>query len=179
MGFLKKLTVAALTVGVSVVSALPTMAVPGTLRTAGNLRTAPSLQAKVLEVLPSGGYVEVTNITVSSQGNYWYYIQPKVEGTPSGWMSSDLIELQLGNKRYATIAGDRGNRVNVRSTPNMQSRIVYNGFFGDVVTIEGSNNAAGLNPWYRIRFSSGVGGWVRGDLLSIWPKGCVITCPLN
>jgi uncharacterized protein YgiM (DUF1202 family) len=154
-------------------------AAPGTLTTTSNLRSTPSLKANVLEVLPSGGYVEVLNITTSDTGNYWFYVQPKVEGTPSGWVSSDLVRFQLENKRYATIAGSRGYRANVRSSPNLGSKLLYNALSGDLVTIIGSDKGAGLNRWYCIKFPSGLTGWVRGDLLSIWQEGCVITCPVH
>ena len=100
-----------------------------------------------------------------------------MEGSLSGWVRSDLVRFQPSNKRYATIAGKRGNKINVRSSPNLTSKVLHNALPGDLVTIENSFQQAGQYRWYCIKFPNNVIGWVREDLLSIWPQGCIITCP--
>ncbi|RCJ19706.1 hypothetical protein A6770_06090 [Nostoc minutum NIES-26] len=179
MGLMTKLTAGLLTFGTLMTGVLPAMARPATLTSRSNLRTDASLTAPVEEILPSGSNVEVLNITVGNDGDYWYYVQPKVEGTLSGWVRSDLVSFQPSNKRYATIALNRGYKINVRSSPNLRSKVLYNAQSGDLVTVEDSYKEVGQYRWYRIKFPTNVTGWVREDLLSIWPQGCIITCPAN
>ncbi len=177
MSLITKLTAGLLAIGTLMTGVLPAIALPATVTTRSNLRTSASLTATVQEILPSGSNVEVVNITTGDDGKYWYYVQPTVEGTQSGWVRSDLVSLNPGRKRYATIGGKRGYKINVRSSPNLSSRVFYNAALGDVVTIEDSYQKVGQYRWYRIKFPNYVTGWVREDLLSIWPKGCIITCP--
>lgn len=177
MSLTTKLTAVLLTFGTLTTGVLPVMARPATLASRSNLRTGASLTAPVEEILPSGSNVEVMNITLGNDGNYWYYVQPEVEGTLSGWVRGDLVSFKLSNKRYATIAGKQGYKINVRSSPNLRSKVLYNALSGDLVTVEASYKEEGQYRWYRIKFPSNVIGWVREDLLSIWPQGCIITCP--
>lgn len=177
MDLMTKVTAALLTFGTLMTGVLPAMARPATLTTRSNLRTGASLTAPVEEILPSGSNVEVLNITVGNDGNYWYYVQPTVEGTLSGWVRSNLVSFKPSNKRYATIAGNRGDKINVRSSSNVRSKVLYNALSGDLVTIENSYKQGGQYRWYCIKFPNNVIGWVREDLLSIWPQGCIISCP--
>lgn len=177
MDLMTKLTAALLTFGTLMTGVLPAIALPGTVTSRSNLRTDASLTASVEEILTSGSNVEVLNITVGNDGNNWYYVQPEVEGTLSGWVRSDLVSLKLDKKRYATIVGDRGDKINVRSSPNLKSKVLYNALSGDLVTIENSYKQGGQYRWYCIKFPNNVIGWVREDLLSIWPQGCIISCP--
>ncbi|MCF2149083.1 SH3 domain-containing protein [Desmonostoc muscorum LEGE 12446] len=177
MSLITKLTAGLLTFGTLMTGVLPVMARPATLTSRSNLRTAASLTAPVEEILPSGANVEVLNITVGNDGDRWFYVQPKVEGTLSGWLRSDLVRFEVSNKRYATIAGNRGYKINVRSSPNLRSKVLYNALSGDLVTVEDTYKQADQYRWHRIKFPSNVTGWVREDLLSIWPEGCIITCP--
>ncbi|WP_256973168.1 SH3 domain-containing protein [Nostoc sp. T09] len=174
-----KLTAGLLTFATLMAGVLPAMARPATLTSRSNLRTGASLTATVEEILPSGSNVEVLNITGGDDGDYWYFVQPTVEGTASGWIRSDLVSFKPSNKRYATIAGNRGYKINVRFSPNLRSKVLYNALSGDLVTVEDSYQQAGQYRWYRIKFPNNVTGWVREDLLSIWPQGCIITCPAN
>ncbi|BAY27775.1 hypothetical protein NIES2100_76010 [Calothrix sp. NIES-2100] len=177
MGLITKLTVGLLTFGTLMNTVLPAMARPATLTTDSNLRTSASLTASVQEVLPLGSDVEVLNITYGDEGDYWYYVQPRVEGTAKGWIRGDLVKFQPSKKRYATIAGERGYTINVRASANLNSKVLYSAVSGDLVTVEDSFQKAGEYRWYRIKFPNNVIGWVREDLLSIWPQGCIITCP--
>lgn len=173
------LTVGLLTFGTLITGILPVFARPATLTSRTNLRTGTSLTAPIEEILPSGSNVEVLNIRVGNDGDYWYYVQPQVEGTSSGWVRSDLVRFQPSNKRYATIVGKLGNKINVRSSPKLISKVIYNALPGDLVIVENSYKEVGKYRWYRIKFPTNVTGWVREDLLSIWPLGCIITCPAN
>ncbi|MEA5574027.1 SH3 domain-containing protein [Calothrix sp. UHCC 0171] len=174
-----KLTAGLLTLGTLITGVLPAIARPATLDSRSNLRTEPSVKAPVEEILPSGSSVEVMNIRLANDGKYWYYVQPKVEGRLSGWIRSDLVRFKLSNKRYATLAGNRGNKINVRSAPSLNSKVLHYGLSGDLVTVENTYTEYGKLRWYQVRFPSNATGWVREDLLSIWQQGCIITCPTN
>ena len=179
MRLMTKLTAGWLTFATLMTGILPAMARPATLTTESNLRTSASLTATVQEVLPSGSNVQVLNITVGDDGDYWYYVQPSVEGTANGWIRSDLVKFQPSQRRYATIVGERGYKINVRSSPSLKSKVLHSALSGDLVTVEDSYQQAGEYRWYRIKFPSNATGWVREDLLSIWPQGCIITCPTH
>ena len=177
MGLVTKLAALSLSFGTLMAGVLPAMARPATLTTDSNLRTDASLTASVKEVLPPGSNVEVLNITVGKDGNYWYYVRPEVEGTPDGWIRSNLVSFKPSSKSYGTLVGSRGTRINVRSSPSLNSKIQHYGLPGDLVTIENSFKESGNYRWYRVKFPSNAIGWVREDLISVWPKGCIITCP--
>ncbi|BAZ13483.1 hypothetical protein NIES4071_53220 [Calothrix sp. NIES-4071] len=177
MGLVTKLAACILSFGTLMTGALPVMARPATLTTDSNLRTDASLTASILEVLPPGSNVEVLNITAGSDGNYWYYVRPEVEGTPDGWIRSNLVSFKPSSKSYATLVGSLGDKINVRSSPSLNSKILHYGLSGDLVTVEDSYKESGNYRWYRVKFPSNATGWVRQDLISVWPKGCIITCP--
>ncbi|MBD2358519.1 SH3 domain-containing protein [Tolypothrix sp. FACHB-123] len=179
MGIKTKLAAVLLTVGTFMNTVLPAIARPATLTTDSNLRTSASLTATVADVLALGSNVEVLNITVGDDGSYWYYVQPNRGKKAKGWIRGDLVRFQPSQKRYATIAGERGYTINVRSSPNLNSKVLYSAVSGDLVSVEDSFQKAGQYRWYRIQFPNNVSGWVREDLLSIWPQGCIITCPTH
>ncbi|BAY12268.1 SH3 domain-containing protein [Calothrix sp. NIES-2098] len=179
MSLITKLTAGLLTFATLMAGILPAMARPATLTSRSNLRTSASLTASVEEILPSGSNLEVLNLTVGDDGDYWYFVQPTVEGTARGWIRSDLVSFKPSQKRYATISGERGYKINVRSSPNLGGKVLHTGLSGDLVTVEDSYQQAGEYRWYRIKFPNNVTGWVREDLLSIWPQGCIIICPVH
>jgi hypothetical protein len=177
MSFITKLTAGFLSVGTLMVGILPVMARPATLEARSNLRSDTSTTASVLEILPKGSYLEVLNIRVGNDSNYWYYTQPEGKGSPAGWIRSDLVRFKPSDQRYATLGGSRRDKINVRSAPNLNSKVLHYGLSGDLVTIEDSYKEYGKQSWYRVKFTSNAIGWIREDLLSIWPNGCIITCP--
>ncbi|AFZ04161.1 SH3 domain-containing protein [Calothrix sp. PCC 6303] len=177
MSLRTKATAGLLALGTLMTGILPAIARPATVTTTSNLRTDASLRAPVEQILPPSSNIEVLNIRVGNDGNYWYYVQPKVKGILSGWIRSDLVSFNPSNKRYATLAGSRGSKINVRAAATLNSKAIHYGLVGDLVTVEDSYKAPGQFRWYRVRFPSNASGWVRGDLLSIWQQGCIITCP--
>jgi Bacterial SH3 domain/GW (Gly-Tryp) dipeptide domain len=177
MGLRTKVTAGLLALGALMTGVLPATARPATVTTRSNLRADASLIAPVQEILPLGSNIEVLNIRVGNDGDYWYYVQPNVEGTPSGWIRSDLVSFNSSNKRYATLAGSRGSKINVRAAATLNSKAIHYGLSGDLVTVEDSYKAPGQYRWYRVKFPSNASGWVREDLLSVWQQGCIITCP--
>ena len=179
MSFVTKCVVGLLSFGALMASALPAIARPATLIADTNLRTDPSLTATVSRVLPRGCNLEVLNIRLADNGVYWYYVRSQVQGRAEGWVVSSLTEFEPSQKRYATLAGDRSDTINVRSAPNLNSNILHYGVPGDLVTVEESSQQFQGYRWHRVKFPSNATGWVREDLLSIWPQGCIITCPAN
>jgi uncharacterized protein YgiM (DUF1202 family) len=168
-----------LSLGTMMTGSLPVMARPATVTTDSNIRSGASLKSPVLEVLPSGGEVEVLNIVLTNR-DYWYYVRPKVEGTAEGWVRSNLIRFKPSNLIYGTLAGDRDSKINVRSRPSLDGKILHYGLAGDLVIVGESQKVAGQrHSWYRVTFPNQASGWVREDLLAVWPKGCIITCPDN
>jgi uncharacterized protein YgiM (DUF1202 family) len=165
------------TLGTIVASSLPAIARPATLSTEDangqvNLRSGTSLKSSVLEVLNNGGSVEVLNI-IQLKGDYWYYVRSSVEG----WVKGDLVRFKSSDQRFATLKGNRDEQVNVRSGPTTTSRANHYGLTGDLVSVGRSIKGDAGYYWYYVTFPNQSSGWVRGDLLAIWPKGCIITCP--
>jgi Bacterial SH3 domain/GW (Gly-Tryp) dipeptide domain len=179
MSLVNSLAAGLLSIGTLMAGILPVMARPATLTTDSNLRTDASLTASVLSVLPPNCDVEVLNITIGSDGNYWYYVRPEIKGKPNGWIRSNLISFKPSNKSYGTLVGSRGAQINVRLSPSLNGKIQHYGLSGDLVTVEDSYRESGNYRWYRVKFPSNAIGWVREDLISVWPKGCIITCPEN
>lgn len=58
-----------------------------------------------------------------------------------------------------------GSAINVRTAPTTQAAAPSVGFAGDRVEILSQTRGADGFIWYRVRFSSGVQGWVRGDFV--------------
>ncbi len=163
-------------VGAVMLTAMPGMARPATLDATANVRTRASRQAPVAEILSKGAPVEVVNIVLTDDGNHWYYVTSPIEGTASGWVRSDLVRFKSSNLKYGTLGGDRGDKINVRSGPGTDREILHYGLSGDLVTV-GRSQYDGYYVWYEVKFPNGSAGWVRQDLIAVWPKGCIITCP--
>jgi SH3-like domain-containing protein len=169
------------TLGTIVTSSLPAIARPATLTTEDangrvNVRSAASVKSSVLETLKTGGGIEVLNI-VQVKGDYWYYVRSDIEGTAEGWVNSNFVRFKSSDQRFATLKGSRDERINVRSGPTTNSRATHYGLSGDLVSVGRLVRGDEGERWYYVTFPNQSSGWVRSDLLSIWPKGCIITCP--
>jgi hypothetical protein len=185
MIFCKSLVVGLLTVGGLIASALPGVARPATIGIEANVRSAASLQATVLDGLPVGTNVEVLNITFEpKRGDYWYYLRATGNLKTEGWVRSNLVNFGLTHDAYGTLSGDQGDVINIRSTPSTQGEVLHTGVLGDLVTVGrskfvplGNDYGRTGHRWHYVTYPSGAAGWVRGDLINVWPKGCIITCP--
>ncbi|MCU0526771.1 MAG: SH3 domain-containing protein [Elainella sp. Prado103] len=82
------------------------------------------------------------------------YGTPPSYGTPSG-RSSTLT------------AQDPEATINIREFASMDSRVRYQAPPGAPVQVLGSAQDGEGYIWYQVQFSTGAGGWVRGDLLAI------------
>jgi SH3-like domain-containing protein len=165
--------------GALLLTSLPATARPARVTTDANVRSSASLNATVLDVLSPNSTVEVLNIVLARDGDYWYYVRSDIEGTAEGWVRSNLISFGRSNLTYGTLAGQRGDRINVRSSPRLESRVLHYGLSGDLVTVGQTYKEFSSDRWYEVTFPNGASGWVRADLISVWQKGCIITCPAN
>jgi SH3-like domain-containing protein len=156
--------------GAILLSSVPAIARPAVVQADANVRSAPSLNAPVLEVLSRRGLVEVTRIQVGEDGQTWYYAKSKIEGTAEGWVNSRLLGFfNQSNLTYGTLGGKRGaagDRINIRSAPGMDSEIRHYGLTGDVVQVDTRQSNDG-DLWHYITFPNGAAGWVRYNLISI------------
>ncbi len=176
MIFRKSLVVGLLSVSALMVAALPGMARPGTIDIEANVRSAASLQADILDALPVGTNVEVLKIvTEPERGDYWYYLRSTGSLKTQGWVRSNLVRFNSNNQTYGTLAGEPGDVINIRSMPSTQSEVLHTGEMGDLVKV-GRANSVPLNPygrtgdrWHYVTYPSGAAGWVRKDLIAVWP----------
>lgn len=176
MSLATKCGVGLLSLATVVATALPGLSLPGKLTSDANLRSGRSLTASVKEVLRSGGKVEVLNIQPVDD-DYWYYVQSEIEGTEKGWIRSDLIRFNPIKVRAGNLVGKFQDVINIRSNPSIKSKVQHYGLGGDLVTILDSRKEASGYFWYKVKFPSNAVGWVREDVISVWPKGCIISCP--
>lgn len=168
-----------------------TIAFPGSTRSAKvayemNLRSSPSVEGQRIDGLPEGTPLEVLKVVSSLDQNnpYWYYVRSTGRLRTEGWATSSLVSFNPSNQRYGTLIGQQNDVINIRSGPSLDNRVVHTGTLGDLITIGQSkfvptNNSRTGYDWYVVTYPNGATGWVRGDLINIWPKGCIITCPYN
>jgi hypothetical protein len=78
--------------------------------------------------------------------------------------------IQAQENEAVLFANDPESKINIRSEPTTNSSIVYTGKPGELITLlgdqrESSSSDSYVKLWYSVRTSSGVRGWVRGDLI--------------
>ncbi len=72
----------------------------------------------------------------------------------------------------ATLKGQAGDRINIRSQPSTGATAPHYGLPGDRVEILQRRRMDDNYTWYYVRFAqSKVEGWVRGDLLTVDSSG--------
>jgi Bacterial SH3 domain len=177
MKFPKLLTVGLLSLGTIVVSALPSMARPGFIYSEANVRSAPSINAQRIDGLPEGTSLEILRVESGADRRGWYYVRSSGQLRTEGWVTASLVRFEQNDRQYGTLSGDPGDVINIRSAPNLQSRVKHSGTTGDLVEVgESSQGRAGNRPgdpwerWYYVTYPNGSAGWVRSDLISVWPE---------
>ncbi len=176
MKFPKLLTVGLLSLGAIVVSALPSMARPAFIYSEANVRSEPSISARRIDGLPQGTPLEVLRVESGADSRGWYYVRSMGELRTEGWVSASLVNFEPSDRQYGTLSGKPGDVINIRSTSSLNSRVKHTGTPGDLVEVgQFSQGRSGNRPgdpwekWYYITYPNGSAGWVRGDLISIWP----------
>lgn len=156
-----------LSLGALLITSLSATARPATVITDSNVRSAASLKSQVLETLSPNSPIEVLNIVLAQDGDYWYYVRSEIEGTPEGWVRSNLVRFIPDNKVYGTLAGDRDDKINIRKAPNLNSAVLHYGLSGDVVAVGDTYRAPGAYSWRWVTFPNQASGWVRSDLIHL------------
>ena len=181
MIFRNYVIVSLLSIGAVISSAMPGMTRPATIDIEANLRSGPSMNSSRIDGLPVGTSIEVLKIVNSQERyrGYWYYVKTNGRFQTEGWVSDSLVRFNSSNQTYGTLAGDDDDVINLRSSPRRSSEVLHTGTKGDLVVVGKSKRSEDGYPWYYVIFPNQASGWVRGDLISVWPKGCIITCPVN
>jgi uncharacterized protein YgiM (DUF1202 family) len=180
MIFRKTIVTGLLSFAALAINALPSMARPAMIdpaqRAGVNVRSGPSVETTAIDSLPAGASIEVLNI-INDRTN-WYYVRSSGRFATEGWVAGELIRFKPSSATYGTLTGDPGDNINIRSAPSTTSSILHTGVMGDLVSVGRSALVSGYR-WYVVVYPNGSSGWVRADLISVWPKGCIITCPDN
>jgi uncharacterized protein YgiM (DUF1202 family) len=178
MIFRKTIVTGLLSFAALAISALPSMARPAMIdpaqRAGVNVRSEPSVDSTALDGLPAGAPIEVLNI-ISNRTN-WYYVRSSGRFATEGWVAGELIRFKPSSSTYGTLTADPGDNINIRSAPNTNSSIAHTGVMGDLGRSALDGNGS---RWYSVVYPNRASGWVRADLISVWPQGCIITCPDN
>ena len=173
--------VSLLSIGAVMSSAVPGMTRPATIDIEANLRSGPSINSSRIDGLPVGTSIEVLKIVNSQERyrGYWYYVKTNGRFQTEGWVSDSLVRFNASNQTYGALVGDADDVIYLRSAPRRSSEVLHTGTKGDLVVVGQSKRSNDGYPWYYVTFPNRSAGWVRGDLISVWPKGCIITCPAN
>jgi SH3-like domain-containing protein len=174
MKFPKLLTVGLLSLGTIVISALPSMARPGYIYSEANVRSAPSVNARRIDGLPTGTPLEILRVDSGRDSRGWYYVRSTGQLRTEGWVSSALVNFEQDGRQYGTLRGSDGDVINIRSEHNTGSRIKHTGMAGDLVEVGESRVGRSMRQsesgytWYQVTYPNGASGWVRSDLISVW-----------
>jgi hypothetical protein len=181
MNFHKYSVVGLLSLGAVMAGALPSMARPATIDIEANVRSAPSLSASRIDGLPIGTPVEVLKIIDDTHRykNLWYYIRSTGDLQAEGWVDSRLVRFGPSSQTYGALIGSVKAVINIRSAPSLVGEVLHTGTGGDLVALGASQRGDGGSRWHYITYPNQASGWVRSDLIEIWPQGCIVTCPAN
>jgi SH3-like domain-containing protein len=172
MKFSKLLMVGLLSLGAIAASALPSMARPGYIYSEANVRSEPSIKADRIDGLPTGTPLEIARVYAG-----WYYVRSTGQLRTEGWVSSALVRFEQTGRRYGNLVGEFDDVINIRSGPSLKSPVKHTGATGDLVEVgESSQGRSGNRPgdpwekWHYVTYPNGASGWVRNDLIAVWPK---------
>lgn len=142
-----------------------------------NIREKTNAESRIIDALDNGARVTVNGEAKSPSGSLWYYIYDEVSGL-NGYVSAKYIELPgqrkpKENRKNYPVEGiviniPANDRLNIRSTPNIKSRILDALDNGAHVTVNGEAKSAGGSKWYYIYYEeSGVSGYVAGKYIEL------------
>jgi hypothetical protein len=170
MTFRKSLVIGLFSLSALIAGAMPSLARSATISYEANLRSGPSLYTSRIDGLPEGTPLEVMRIvadTDSETQSHWYYVRSTGRLKTEGWVTSSLVNFNASNRSYGTIAGEPGDVINIRSTPNLNGRVLHTGVMGDVVMLGDSKIDGNGYRWHYVIYPNQASGWVRADLISI------------
>ena len=145
----------------------------GTLRTSVsvNLRKYASTGSARLGVVPKGITLSFTDTYTTSKGITWYQVR---YGGHTGWLMGTYVNVTSasGGSSSGSVSGSTSAAIGavsitkpgtrVRNAPNGE-KTGYVLSKGSVVDLLAQPTSAGGYTWYKIRMSSGLVGYVRGD----------------
>jgi SH3-like domain-containing protein len=134
-----------------------------------NVRSTPDTNAEVVTSGKVGTPIAVLRQVAPPDQDYaWVYAQV---GKAKGWIRANYIEYATERKVYGTLYGKSlADRINVRSGPTTQGKIVREGLPGDMVQVIRTLKGDGGYNWHSLQFADGAKGWVREDLMIIWTE---------
>lgn len=134
-----------------------------------HLRSAPTNQSKSTDLAQVGDRVEVLRrVTPPTEDYAWDYVR-FLSGGQQGWIRADLIEFVRSPTIYGNLYSNSFDaRINIRSAPSIQGRILHQGLPGELVQVVRALRGDGGHNWHYVEFPSGLEGWVREDVLIIW-----------
>ncbi len=142
-------------------------ATTGTLKTnvSVNLRKSTSTKSARLAVVPKGVTLTYTNVTTSG-GTTWYKV---VYNNLDGWLMGSFVNAGGSSGGGSSGGGTAIGTVTI-TKPSTRVRKTANGSktgtvlaLNSVVDLLAQPTSAGGYSWYKIRTSSGLVGFVRGD----------------
>jgi cell wall-associated NlpC family hydrolase len=117
-----------------------------------NVRNDASTSAAVITQIHRDGQVSVLE---SSNG--WYKVS---FGNTAGWVSAKYLSV-TSDADSSPVGTISGGVINVRTGPSTSHDIIMKVVSGEKVNILGSDNG-----WCRVKFSTGLTGWVKSDYVS-------------
>jgi uncharacterized protein YgiM (DUF1202 family) len=134
-----------------------------------NLRRSAGLDKQVIDVLPGGTWLIVSNGPSAADGHDWYEVETR-DGR-LGWVSGRYLGTASGR---GFTAGDAvrvvNGRLNLRAEPDLSADIVRVMADNEVLFVLGGPVEADGYSWYRVRNYAGT-GWAAGEYLRFDPNG--------
>lgn len=126
-----------------------------------NLRTGPSLDSPVIEVMPPGSSVEV--LSLGENGFYSVRFEQRV----IGYASADYLVFTRG---AGFARGDsvlvNTDALNMRTSGGLTNSIITVLYSGHQLTITGGPVESDGYTWYQVDAGSSGSGWVAGEFLA-------------
>lgn len=131
-----------------------------------NLRSAASISASVVRVLPYGTSLTVTNGPKAADGYTWYGVKTS-DGT-SGWAAGEFLAYSTDNTWTGGFGpGDTAvvdtASLNCRSGPGLSYGVVYVLSGEETVQVLDGPQAADGYHWFKVKTADGDIGWVIGE----------------
>jgi uncharacterized protein YgiM (DUF1202 family) len=146
-----------------------------------NLRIGAGLSETVIDVLPSGTALIVSNGPMATDSYNWYEVET-VDGR-LGWVAGAFLVLASAPSIFPIRTPVRVDTVllNVRMEPSLSARVVDRIGFGTVGEVSRAPIDADGYTWYRLRIANAADGWVAGEHLALageylfpWPVGAMV-----
>jgi len=137
-----------------------------------NVRSGPGTGYGVLEVIPTGAWVEIVSGPVSANGYQWFEIVVDASGT-DGYVAGVFLSAVSGSGLSVgdTVFVDAG-ALNVRSGPGLGYSVIDTMVYGqNGLIVDGPVYLNGYT-WFELTYVGGASdGWVAGEFLALVSSG--------